>query len=981
MSKLTLLVSLLILCCSAALANPLPSPVDLAVDHMPCPALGVGSQKPLFSWKHGTAHNIARGLVQTHYQIVVSTTGDSNSSTVMWDSGRLSSRHASVRYAGTELKADTSYYLRVRAWMSDATGAVTPTGESASCRFHVGLLRDSDWNASWISSLGLNRAPDFALDPTKSVSQATAYVTGLGYVELYVNNIRVGRERLSPAWTTYTMRVLYSTYDVTNLLAGRQNNTLGVWVGSGWFNSSYNSPAIGVGSLMARVAISVQYTDGSSATVVASDATWFTTVGPIVSSDVYNGEVYDARKETPYWLHVGYNVSDALHEDDTPVTWVPCVVLPAPYANSGQVPGLVPQQMPPIMETGTLLPVNFYPHPSEADTLIFDFGQNHAGWVRLAVQGPAGAVITIRHAEVLMHPPYGPADGTPYYDNLRGAKATDVYTLKGFGVEIWEPRFTYHGFRYAAISGLPNQQQPDVVSVVVGSALPSVGSFSCDNQVINQIQQLIVWGQRSNLMSVPTDCDQRDERKGWMGDSALSVSEAMFNFGGQSFFANWLEDIRDAQLNPLDSHTAGSVPDTVPHTFGSYPADPAWGTAYPTVALHMLLHYNDTDVVGDHYPNLQAWIGFLQSQYNTTGFAKFYSNYGDWVPPPVTWGSGGFGPMPPSSLISSYSFLNDLRSMEKIANMLGKQSDAAAYHQLLEDLRGPFNQAFYVAPQSGKPATYGNPNGDGLQSSVACALDLGVVDDQTIPATLLSDLALNRGGNWSSTGLHLATGIVGTKCMFPALSGLGYTATGVTILQDTTYPSFGFMATNPLEPATTVWELWDSPYEGPGMNSRNHIMFGSVGSWFYEVLAGITPLEAGFSTVRIHPRGLVAGLGAVDATVATPHGTVSVSGSVKTQKSVRRAASSSQVLTVQVEVPVNVRAVVALPKPSGAASGTSPIVYEGQGSERSLVFKAGKFVPGVAGIVSGIHVDKAGEFGAVEFEVGSGLYHFEISSA
>lgn len=598
---------------------------------------------------------------------------------------------------------------------------------------------------------------------------------------------------------------------------------------------------------------------GEMPRAVASLA-WTCGSGPRLDDSVYDGEVYDARRETPGWNAPNFHNS---------TVWVPARPAP-PFAADIT---LTAQAMPLVADVTTFAPVAITnPKPG---MYVFDFGQNLAGVCRLSLPGPtaAGVTVQLQHAEVLMHPPYGAVDGTVYTGNLRSALALDSYTTRGSASgESHEFMFTYHGFRYVQVTGLPSAPSASWLTAIhFRSTVAQHGSFVSSSPVLNQIQTNTLWGQADNLMSVPTDCDQRDERKGWMGDAGLTVEEATLNFDVSALQTMFALNIRDSQLSTVDPHPAGSVPDTVPHTFGSYPGDPAWMTAYPSLVHNLWLQNGDLTIVSNHYANLLSYMDFFAQSVASSGLAKMYSYYGDWVPPPAVQG-GGQGPKPPGAYISAFAYLQDAQFMVDLAGAMNDHGNVQVFSRLVANLTAEFNAAFFDAAAG----VYGNSDGGGLQTAHALALAVNAVPSASrtqVVTNLVNDI-------WSTHEGHISVGISGAKYLYRMLTENGFAGLALGLAEQTTYPSYGYMFNNEYENATTLWELLDSPAEGPGMNSRNHIMFGSISAYFYTHLAGLTQLAG--TTGYAHPvlRPLLtdnAMLTSASATVETVRGNVSVS--------------------------------------------------------------------------------------------------------
>ncbi|MCS7315360.1 MAG: family 78 glycoside hydrolase catalytic domain, partial [Bryobacterales bacterium] len=494
------------------LAQPQP-PTGLRTEYLVNPEV-VDTPRPRFSW---VLEHTARGQRQTAWQILVSSRPEVNVGDV-WDSGRVEgAQNTLVAYNGKPLESGRTYYWKVRWW--DAAGQASPYSRVA--RFTMGLLNPSDWKGRWIGGANqLRKEFTLAARPVR----ARAFIAGLGYYELRINGQKVGDHVLDPGWTTYDKRVLYTSYDVTDLLR-QGSNAVGIILGQGWY-----------GSRAALLQLNVEMEGGQRAEIV-TDGTWKVRQGPILSDSVYDGETYDARQETPGWDRPGF----------VDVGWQAATAVDPPKGV------LSAQMMPPIRITDTLVPLKMWsPRPG---VYVFDMGQNFSGWCQLRVRGPRGTVVRLRHAELIYE------DGMINVENLRRARATDVYILKGDGEEeVWEPRFTYHGFRYVEVTGYPGTPRLDSIrGRVVHTDIRPHGNFAASKQILNRIQHLILWGIRSNVHSIPTDCNQRDERMGWMADAHLYTEPTLWNYDSAAFFANFLRNIRDIQ------GTDGSVTDTVPH--------------------------------------------------------------------------------------------------------------------------------------------------------------------------------------------------------------------------------------------------------------------------------------------------------------------------------------------------------------------------------------------------------------------------------
>lgn len=867
------------------------APFNLRCEYLTNPA-GIDVRQPRFSW---VLENSERGEAQSAYQVLVATSPAllSQGRGDQWDTGKTQSDNSTqVVYAGQPLEGGHTYYWRVRSW--DKEGRVSSYSEPAS--FGMGLLSRSDWKGSWIGGGNELRK---AFNLPGRIVRARIYVTALGYYELRINGRRIANDVLDPAYTTYPKRVLYSTYDVTQDLK-QGANAIGVMLGGGWatlsnrnaFHGYYSSPA-----LMLQMNVEVQ---GGRTFSLASDGSWKVAQGAILRDSVYNGEIYDARRDTPGWDRPGFDDSG----------WQSAQVV------QGSQGILSAEMMPPIRVVDEIVPVAMTnPEPG---VYVYDMGQNMSGWVRLRARGPRGMRVQLRYAE-LIYP-----NGMINRANIRNAKSRDIYILKGSGWETYHAHFTYHGFRYVEVTGYPGTPGLDSIrGEVVHTDVKPAGSFAASKQILNQIQHLILWSQLTNLMSIPTDCDQRDERQGWMGDAQVTAEEAMMNFRMGAFYTNFIRDIRDAQ------GPDGTVTDTVPHRYGQRPADPAWGTAYPQLVWYMWQQYGDRRILEENYDGVKKYVEFLRSRAHDNILS--YSYYGDWVSLVKT----------PGAFVSSCYYYYDVQILSRIAKVLGKADDAQAYAQLAAQIRDAMNQKFLSS------GDYAN----GTQTANAMALALGLPPIQSrgaVAGNLYNDIVYYHN-------THLTTGFIGVKWLMPALTETGHPDVAYELAKQTTYPSWGYMIK---KEATTLWELWQDK-TGPSMNSQDHAMFGSVGSWFYRVLAGIRqqPGTAGYRHILIQPE-IVEDLHWASGTVHTIQGTVSSSWVHKPSE-----------ITLNVVIPDGSDAVVMMPEEE---EWTQVRVREGN----HIVWENGHYVPGDPGISGATPVD-----GAIRFEIGSGNYSFAVSGA
>ncbi|MBI4165785.1 MAG: family 78 glycoside hydrolase catalytic domain [Acidobacteria bacterium] len=884
-------------------------PVALKCEYLTDP-VGIDVRQPRFAW---VLENSERGQLQTAYQVLVATSTNllEPGKADQWDSGKVASDNsAQVVFAGKPLESGRTYYWRVRTW--DKSGQASPTSDTA--QFEMAMLSPSDWKAQWIGGNNLLRKEFQIPGP---IRRARAYVTALGYYELRLNGEKVGKNVLDPGWTTFEKRHLYTTYDITSHLRPGPN-AVGVMLGNGWavMDKRFGEPLMTPYSWPALLLqMEIETADGKRLTV-ASDGTWKTGSSPIVSNSIYDGEVYDARRESPFFDRSGYG--DA--------SWATAQVMKP----TGGV--LSAQMIPPIRVIDTLVPVKLMnPQPG---VYVYDIGQNMSGWARLKVKGPEGTAVRMRFSE-LVYP-----NGMINRENIRGARAEDTYILRGEGTEIYEPRFTYHGFRYVEVTGFPGTPSLDSIRArLVHTDVEPTGSFVSSNPTLNAIQKITRWGLRTNLHSVQTDCDQRDERLGWMGDLQTTAETAMMNFDMAAFYTNTVRNIRDVQ------GADGTVTDTVPHKYGSRPADPAWGTAYPQLTWFLYEYYGDRRILEETYDGVKRYVEFLRTR--APDNVLRFSYYGDWVAIERT----------PNEYVSDYFYYNDVNILRKMAEVLGNAADRDAYAELGGKIKEAFNKEFLNT----KSANYAN----GTQTANAMALYLDMVPEEkherrglkgAVQFNLTQDVVYQHDS-------HLTTGFIGAKILLPTLTKMGRSDLAYDVVTQTTYPSWGFMIANG---ATTLWELWNNKV-GPSMNSHNHPMLGSVGAWLYQALGGINPDPAapGYRRILIRPQ-IVRDLTSASTTVETVRGPVTSSWTHTPGR-----------VTLEANIPVNSEAQIVIPKDDEMGD---VVVREGS----HIVWDNGAFVPGTPGVNSASEGAEGASFLApakkvISLEVGSGHYVFELT--
>ncbi len=854
----SIIASLAVLTPGQGHAQATPTALGLRVEYLTNP-IGIDVVQPRLSWRIAST---ARNTMQAAYQLQVATSEANltRGANLVWDSGKVvSDASVFVDYAGPRAASRTRYYWRVRVW--DAGGRASPWSPTAF--WETGLLQATDWTAHWIGPQStpadtlpspsplLRRA--FRLDDR--VRSARLYVTSLGLYEIYLNGQRVGDQLFTPGWTSYRRRLQYQTYDVTSLLAPGAN-VIGAMLGDGWYRGQlgfFGQRNLYGRRLALRAQIEIRYASGRTERIV-SDSGWKTTVGPVLASDLYGGETYDARRELSGWTAASY--------DDR--GWS----------------ALVASLSPPVRRVRELHPVDTRRAPS-GETL-FDLGQNFTGWARLRVQGAAGTTVTLRFGEVLDR------QGNLYTANLRAAAQTDRYTLSGKGREVYEPHFTFHGFRYVAVAGLPAPaDSATITGIAVSSDLAQTGSLVTSDSLLNQLQRNIVWGQRSNFLDVPTDCPQRDERLGWTGDAQVFARTAAFNMDVAGFFAKWLSDVA------ADQDPSGSVPWVIPNPLGGdstrFAGTAGWSDVAVIVPWTMYLTYGDRRLLERQYPSMRAWVDYARRRAGPDLIWRPGWQFGDWLAlhsddpsyPGATTGT---------DLIATAFLAHSTDLVSRTAAVLGRDNDAAEYRARFRAIREAFNREF--VSMSGRV-------GENTQTaySLAIAFDL-------LPDSLVSVAGGRLAQDVDARDHHLTTGFLGTPYLLHVLGATGHVATAFQLLTQRTYPSWLYPITRG---ATTMWERWDgirpdSSFEDPGMNSFNHYAFGAVGDWMYQNIGGIDvdPAAPGYRRSRIAPRP-GAGLTSASASLETVYGTLQSAWKLERQQFV-----------LEVTVPANTSAEVTL---------------------------------------------------------------------
>lgn len=784
--------------------------VDLLTENQDNP-LSLDALQPRFSWQ--LEAGTTRGILQTSYEIKVFTYKNlKNGKYNVWNSGKISSdQSVYITYKGEKLTSGKKYYWQVR--VTDNFGKVSEWSKEAT--FKMGILSPNDWKAKWISpgfkEDSINRpSPIFrkGFQINKKIFSATAYITAHGLYEAQLNGHRIGDAYLTPGWTSYNKRLQYQAYDVTSILLNG-SNAIGAVLGNGWYRGyiGYDpKPNLYGNDISLLLQLEVTYTDGTKQTVITDDS-WKSSTGAIRNAEIYYGATVDNRLEQKGWSNPDFNASN----------WYGVTV------HDFDKTKLVATVNEPVRKHETFKPVKIFTTPKGEK--VIDFGQNLVGYIQMKVTGKEGDKIILSHAEVI------DKSGNFYTENLRTAKSQDIYILSGNKEEVFEPKFTWQGFRYLKVEGYPGDLNPDnFTAVAIYSDMQPMGKFSCSNVLVNQLQHNIQWGQKGNFLDVPTDCPQRDERLGWTGDAQVFSRTASFNMNVHNFFEKWLKDVA------ADQYEDGSVPFVIPNVIGKGNTGPGGSTGWADVATiipwNMYLAYGDKQLLSDQYNSMKAWVDFMHKKSKNdlwnTGF-----HFGDWLFYSVNDDTDGSSAITNKFLIAQCFYAHSTQLLIDAAKVLGHTEDVDYYTQLLDKIKTAFLNE-YVTP-------------NGLISSDTQTAYVLALEFDMLPENLRQQAATRLVNNIRKYDAHLTTGFLGTPYLCHVLSSFGYANIAFRLLLQDTYPSWLY----PVKMgATTIWERWDGikpdgSFETPTMNSYNHYAYGAIGDWMYRVIAGIDTKEDG----------------------------------------------------------------------------------------------------------------------------------------
>lgn len=828
---------------------------NLRCEHLDNP-IGVDAVRPRFSWQ--MQHP---AFQQQAYELLIGSTPAEAKQGIIWKSGKINSENNLAIYTGKLLKPFTRYYFAVRVYSGNRSyESQTPS------YFETGFCGQS-WQGAWISDsrdIQQKQAPAFrrSFNTTKKIRSARTYIAAAGLYELYINGHRIGDHRLDPIYTRFDRRNLYLTHDVTAQIKNGEN-AIGVLLGNGWYN--HQSTAVWFfheapwrGRPAFCMDLRIEYEDGTMETI-ATDRSWKTALSPVLFNSIYTAEHYDARLEEPGWNSSGF--------DDK--KWKQVIFRSAPSDK------MIAQLMPPIRDVDTLQAEKMI--RLNDSVYVFHFPRNIAGVSQLAVSGASGTTVKLKHGEqlntngtvdlsnIIVH--YRPLDDTDPFQ-------TDIFTLKGAGVELFRPRFNYKGFQYVEVqcSKSLNLSKESLVAYSMHSDVKPAGHIQCHDPLINKIWQATNYSYLANLFGYPTDCPQR-EKNGWTGDAHIAAETGLYNFDAYTIYEKWMADHRDEQ------QSNGVLPSIIPTSGWGYEwgNGPDWTSTIAIIPWTAYLFSGDKQMLSDCYDNIKRYVDYITS-ISPSGLTSW--GLGDWVPVKTKT---------PVEFTSSLYYYTDIRILSKAAKLLNKTADYKKYTDLSIQIQNAFNKKYLD--------TLKGIYGEGSQTALSTALYWKIV-----PEKYISKVAASLAKRVEQDGFHLDVGLLGTKAILNALSENGYASHAYKMAAQKDYPSWGWWIENG---ATTLYENWK--IDASSDLSRNHIMFGEIGAWLFKGPGGIFPDETkpGFKHVVLRPC-FVEGLESFEASHDGPYG-----------KIISRWKNKNGIINYEAVIPSNSFATVTLPVIAG----------------------------------------------------------------
>lgn len=878
--------------------------------------LGIDVEKPRFSW---ILEDERRDSFQEAYQI--QTSADDEFGNILWDTGRIHSCDSiQIPYGGEPMKSRKRYYYRIKVWnhkWEESEWSKTSWWETA-------FMDYQEWNADWITPEYDFQAPKSAcpvmrteFQLSKKVKEARVYVTAKGVYELRLNGNKVGEDFLTPGWTSYNKRILYQTYDVTKMLQ-TGNNAIGAVIGSGWYKGElgWRSRRNLYGGREALILeLHVTFEDGTSQEILSGPDWTSSYRGPILYAENYHGETYDARLEMPWDIS---GIESQAWFGVRPMGRMPKEILRAQECECVKIRE--------ILRPKALV------HTPNGETIL-DMGQNMTGWIRFRVSGKPGSRVVLSHGEIL------DTDGNFYVDNLKGAKQRIEYVLKGKGTEVFQPHFTFQGFRYVMIEEFPGEPQIEQFEgLVLYSDMERTGFFSCSDTLLNKLYENVLWSQKGNFLDIPTDCPQRCERLGWTADIQIFAATAAMNMKIPLFLTKWLRDLAAEQFE------SGGVPWVVPdiyddtyaydlagYTGQSEQVAAAWGDAATICPWTLYQHYGDIRILQEQYDSMKKYVDYIYHQGDNPFCWDTGHQLGDWVALDAPYGS--FVGATDTAFVATAYYAYSTRILYQAAEIIGNLKDARDYRQLYEKIRSEFQNKYVRNDGSLSVKT---------QTAIVLALHFQLVQNE-FRQGLADELAV-----WlERTNYDLITGFVGTPYICHVLTAYGHAATAYRLLLKQDYPSWLYQVT---KGATTVWEHLDGlkpdgTLWNPRMNSFNHYAYGSVAEWLYKGVTGISIGEhgAGYRHFRFAPE-IGGGINWAETVLTTMYGEI--------RAFWRRCEDK---IDFHLKVPVNTTAEIILPV-----------------SQLESIRESGKRPE----LGNGIHHIKT-EGAQIYIQVGSGNYNFE----
>ncbi|MFV0418219.1 MAG: family 78 glycoside hydrolase catalytic domain [Dysgonomonas sp.] len=898
MKKLFYLAICILISCSALPAFSKVRITNLRTEMKNNPN-GIDVPNPRLMWQIESDQS---NVNQTAYQIIVAESEKDldNQKNLVWNSGKVSSDNSIfIPYEGNKLQSRKTYYWKVKVWTNKGQSSWSEVNH-----WTMALLNDGEWIAKWIGlDKSLNEDDRMEgetrlaarylrkeINISNKPSKARIYITGLGFYECYINGKKVGNDVFAPTATDYSKHVNYNTYDVTDLLE-EGTNTIGVILGNGRFFSMRRGGVRHFGFPKMLMQLIVE--DGKGGLEMdTSDESWkITTKGPITTNNEFDGEEYNANLEMKGWAENGYDDSK----------WLNAEIVDAPGGK------LISQRNPNIQIMKEVKPISI--KETTRGTYILDMGQNMVGWLAINLNGKKDKPIKLVFAESLKD-----NNDELYMANLRSAKVTDIYTPSSDGQFSWEPRFTYHGFRFVEIRGLGYKPQiEDFTGKVIYDKMDDVGTFESSNTTLNQIFHNAYWGIIGNYRSMPTDCPQRDERMGWLGDRAMGCFGESFLVENALLYDKWVQDIEDGQ------RPNGLIACVSPDFWDVRSENVTWPAAY-IFAINMLYEqYGDTRPIKEHYQSMKSWINHILKDC-TTDYIVTKDTYGDWCMPPERQElihSQDPARKTDGAILSTTFFYRILQVMSKFAALNGIEADQIGFDDTALKMKNAYNEK-YLNKATGQ---YGN----NTVTANILSLMLGLTPPE-YEEKVFENVIKKTEGDFNS---HVSTGLVGIGYLMRGLTKYGNPDLAYKIATNRTYPSWGYMIENG---ATTIWELWNGNTADPAMNSHNHVMLlGDLLIWYYESLAGISTDKnsVGFKKINMNPV-FPEGLNFINVSYNSVYGKIHSEWKKKDNN-----------IEWSVEIPANTSAEITLPKGMSLKNGSKIKELKNTGS--SYILPSGKY--------------------------------------